>query len=194
MKTVKRPVSEKFYAKLQERVETILKSMQYSGRESVYAMYYIDKYLETGELPYFRQLEEYIRAVVHALAPTIDEAIARSAACRERAAKRRERKLQAEQEKLEQEKSGSEKPEMGKIEIEETADKTVRNEPEVTRTSAKNDSESEIEQDDNSSVKNIEHYPMATNVLGHKNKRKNKKKNRTDRRCFISTAEVSGNM
>lgn len=193
MKTVKRPVSEKFYAKLQERVETILKSMQYSGRESVYAMYYIDKYLETGELPYFRQLEEYIRAVVHALAPTIDEAIARSAACRERAAKRRERKLQIEQEKLEQEKSGSEKPEMGKIGKEEKVDKACPNDVQIPL-SAKNDSESEIEQDDNSSVKNIEHYPMATNVLDHKNKQKNKKKNRTGRRCFISTAEVSGNM
>lgn len=103
MKKVKRPVSEKFYAKLQGRVVKILRCLGYTGNESTRAMEHIDCYLETGTLPKFRQLQEHVRVVIYSCVPEIDEAIARSAACRRRAEERRRaRRLQAERAKSEE--------------------------------------------------------------------------------------------
>lgn len=95
-----KPVSKVFYEKLRVKVSNIVKSLGYVRGYTDEIMKSLDRYIANGEVPMRYYCEEYFIAIFFTLRVEIDEAIARSAAARQRAAERRARKA-AEKEREE---------------------------------------------------------------------------------------------
>lgn len=95
-----KPVSKVFYEKLRVKVSNIVKSLGYVRGYTDEIMKSLDRYMANGEVPMRYYCEEYFMAIFFTLRVEIDEAIARSAAARQRAAERRARKA-AEKEREE---------------------------------------------------------------------------------------------
>lgn len=89
---MKRPVSEKYYQKLCERVKLIIRNLGHFSSHADYVIRFIDEYLENRSIPGRNWEPQHLTVIFFSLLPDIDEAIARSAACHRRAEERRARK------------------------------------------------------------------------------------------------------